>query len=92
MRYAVYRRRKVLAYLRFIRPSTGIAHGLPTNRKLETGDLVMIDIHPMVNGYSSDKCRTVCVGKPSDEQQLAYDLYLNAQQASIAKVKAGIVA
>lgn len=71
-------------------PRTGIAHGLPTNRKLETGDLVMIDIHPMVNGYSSDICRTVCVGKPSTEQQLAYDLYLKAQQAAIAKTKAGI--
>ncbi len=71
-------------------PRTGIAHGLPTNRKLETGDLVMIDIHPMVNGYSSDICRTVCVERPSTEQQLAYDLYLKAQQTSIAKVKAGI--
>lgn len=71
-------------------PRTGIAHGLPTNRKLETGDLVMIDIHPIVNGYSSDICRTVCVGKPSNEKQVAYNLYLKAQQASIAKAKAGI--
>lgn len=71
-------------------PRTGIAHGLPTNRKLETGDLVMIDIHPIVNGYSSDICRTVCVGKATDVQRLAYNLYLKAQQATIAKVKAGI--
>jgi len=71
-------------------PRTSIAHGLPTNRKLETGDLVMIDIHPMVNGYSSDICRMVCVGRPSPEQQLAYDLYFKAQQASIAKAKAGV--
>ena len=46
-------------------PRTGIAHGIPTNRKLEQGDLVMIDIHPVVNGYTSDLCRTVCLGKPS---------------------------
>lgn len=69
---------------------TGIAHGLPTNRILETGDLVMIDVHPMVNGYSSDICRTVCVGKPTTDKQLAFDLYLKAQQASIGKAKAGI--
>ena len=69
---------------------TGIAHGLPTNRKLESGDLVMIDVHPVVDGYSSDVCRTVCVGKPSIEQQSAYDVYLKAQQATVAKARAGI--
>jgi len=71
-------------------PRTNIAHGLPTARKLEIGDLVMIDIHPIVNGYSADICRTVCVGKPTAEQQAAYDLYLKAQQATIGRVKAGV--
>src|SRR5512137_874208 len=69
---------------------TNIAHGLPTQRRLKNGDLVMIDIHPIVNGYSADICRTVCVGKPKPEQQAAYDLYLKAQQSTIAKVKAGV--
>ena len=71
-------------------PRTAIAHGLPTHRKLQAGDLVMIDIHPVVNGYSADICRTVCVGKPTPEQQAAYDLYLKALQATISKVKAGV--
>jgi len=71
-------------------PRTNIAHGLPTACRLESGDLVMIDIHPIVNGYSADMCRTVCVGKPTAEQQAAYDLYLKAQQATIARVKAGV--
>ena len=71
-------------------PRTNIAHGLPTTRKLEIGDLVMIDIHPIVNGYSADICRTVCVGRPTAEQQAAYDLYLKAQQTTIGKIKAGI--
>lgn len=68
---------------------TSIAHGLPTQRKIKSGDPVMIDIHPIVNGYSADMCRTVCAGRPSKEQQDAYDLYLSAQQAAIDKVKAG---
>jgi len=71
-------------------PRTNIAHGLPTKRKLKRGDLVMIDIHPIVNGYSADICRTVGVGKPTAEQQAAYDLYLKAQQTTIAKIKAGV--
>lgn len=71
-------------------PRTNIAHGLPSLRRLQAGDLVMIDIHPIVNGYSADICRTICVGKPSAEQQAAYDLYLEAQGATIAKVRSGV--
>ena len=71
-------------------PRTNIAHGLPTLRKLQAGDLVMIDIHPIVNGYSADICRTVCVGKATTEQQAAYDLYLRAQQSTIAKAMTGV--
>jgi len=68
---------------------TNIAHGLPSLRKLQRGDLVMIDLHPIVNGYSADICRTVCIGMPTAEQQGAYDLYLRAQQATVAEVKTG---
>jgi Xaa-Pro aminopeptidase len=71
-------------------PRTNIAHGLPTLRTLQAGDLVMIDIHPIVDGYSADICRTVCAGAPTAEQQAAYDLYLQAQQATIARIKAGV--
>ena len=71
-------------------PRTNIAHGLPTQRKLQSGDLVMIDLHPIVNGYSADICRTVSVSQPTAEQQATYDLFLKAQQATIAKVSAGV--
>ncbi len=71
-------------------PRTNIAHGLPTLRKLQAGDLVMIDLHPVVAGYSADMCRMVCVGKPSDEQRAAYDLYVQALEITIYKAKAGV--
>jgi Xaa-Pro aminopeptidase len=71
-------------------PRTNIAHGLPTQRILEKGDLVMIDVHPVVNGYCSDLCRTVCVGKPAAEQKSAYELYVKALKAAIAIVRQGI--
>jgi Xaa-Pro aminopeptidase len=71
-------------------PRTGIAHGVPTLRKLEAGDLVMIDAHPIVDGYSADICRMACVGEPAADRQAAYDLYLEAQQHAIAMVKAGV--
>jgi len=71
-------------------PRTNIAHGLPTNRKIEKDELVMVDIHPIVNNYSADICRTVCAGKPTAEQQKAYDLYLDAQQSTIRMIRAGV--
>jgi Xaa-Pro aminopeptidase len=71
-------------------PRTSIAHGLPGTRRLERGDLVMIDVHPILEGYSADICRTVCVGKPSAEQRQAYALYLEAQQATIGLARAGV--
>jgi Xaa-Pro aminopeptidase len=71
-------------------PRTSIAHGLPGTRRLQRGELVMIDVHPILDGYSADICRTVCAGKPTAEQQKAYALYLQAQQDTIALAKAGV--
>lgn len=70
-------------------PRSNIAHGLPTQRHLKAGDLVMIDIHPVVDGYSADICRTVSVGDHTTEQHAVYDLFLKAQQETIAMTKAG---
>ncbi len=69
---------------------TNIAHGLPTLRKIKKGDVVMIDIHPIVNGYSADACRTLSVGNPEKKQEDAYDLYLKAQQTTISKAREGV--
>lgn len=71
-------------------PRTNVAHGVPTNRKIELGDLVIIDLHPVVNGYTSDLCRTVCLGKPQSAQQEAFDLYVRALETTMAKGIAGV--
>lgn len=64
-------------------PRSSIAHGVVGRRKMRKGDLVMIDIHPTVDGYHADVCRTVCVGKPSEKQRRAFDAYLKAQRAAV---------
>jgi Xaa-Pro aminopeptidase len=46
-------------------PRTNIAHGLPSLRKLAPNDVVMIDLHPIVDGYSADICRTRPNSRPS---------------------------
>ncbi|MFX1286645.1 MAG: M24 family metallopeptidase [Promethearchaeota archaeon] len=69
---------------------TRIAHGIPTNRKVNTGDIIMIDLHPIVNNYSSDICRMSCVGKPSSQQVKAHEVYLEALQNTTARATTGI--
>ncbi len=71
-------------------PRTNVAHGLPTLRNLQQGDLVVIDIHPVVDGYSSDMCRMASVGKPTQEQQATYGLYVKALEETTAKAKTGV--
>jgi Xaa-Pro aminopeptidase len=70
-------------------PRTNIAHGLPSYRKVEKGDLVTIDLHPVYHGYCADACRTVCAGNPTAKQKEAFDLFLKAQQKAIGLAKAG---
>ena len=44
-------------------PRTSIAHGLPTQRRLQPGELVMIDLHPSSTATAPIMCRTVFVGR-----------------------------
>lgn len=67
-------------------PRSSIAHGLVSRRKVKEGDLVMIDLHPTLNSYHADICRTVCVGEASEKQQKAFDTYLKAQRAAVESV------
>ncbi len=43
-----------------------------------------------MDGYHSDMTRTVCVGQPSEKMTEIYNKVLEAQQAAISFVKAGI--
>jgi len=53
---------------------------------VQKGDLVMIDIHPTVNAYHADICRTICAGKPTEKQKKVFEVYLKAQKAAIEAV------
>jgi len=70
-------------------PRSSIAHGLVSHRKVQKGDLVMIDLHPTVNAYHADLCRTICVGKASEKQRKAFEVYLRSQRAAVQAVRPG---
>jgi len=71
-------------------PRSSIAHGLVSHRRVQKGDLVMIDLHPTVNSYHADLCRTICVGKASEKQRKAFEVYLGAQRAAVEAVSPNV--
>lgn len=67
----------------------GIVHGIPTARKLKTGDLVGIDIGLYYQGYYLDTADTAVVGKPSALQAKLLATCRQALEAGIAQAKVG---
>lgn len=72
-------------------PNAARPHARPGHRRIEAGDLVVIDVGGMCDGYASDMTRTVCVGEPSAEQRRLYDVVGAAQQAGVERVGDGVV-
>lgn len=68
---------------------TALPHGQPSDRRIQKGDLVTLDLGAMVCGYCSDLTRTFVVGKPSGEQQRLYLAVWEAQQRGIEALVAG---
>lgn len=62
---------------------SALPHGIPGNKKLTDGDLLLIDFGAVINGYHSDMTRTFVLGKADDKQREIYQTVLAAQQASI---------
>jgi Xaa-Pro aminopeptidase len=71
-------------------PNSVILHYWQNTRKMEDGDLLLMDIGAEYGYYASDVTRTVPVnGKFTAEQQEIYDLVLKAQKAAIAEMVPG---
>ena len=71
---------------------SALPHALPGDKRLHQGDLVLVDFGAAVNGYRSDMTRSYVAGKPDVMQQALYQTVRQAQQAALARVKAGVSA
>lgn len=71
-------------------PNSTIPHYFANRRKLEDGDLVVVDIGAEYQLYTADITRTYPAnGKFTARQREIYQLVLDAQKAAEAKVKPG---
>ncbi len=71
-------------------PNAALPHHRAGDRRLQAGDLVVLDFGGVLDGYCSDLTRTVSVGPPSEEVRRLYAAVLAAQQAAIAAVGPGV--
>lgn len=67
-----------------------ILHYDSNRRRIEDGDLLLMDIGAEYRGYAADVTRTVPAnGRFTDEQRAIYQIVLDAQEAGIAAALAG---
>lgn len=71
-------------------PNSSMPHAVPTDRQLQEGEPITIDIGAMVNGYCSDMTRTVCIGTPSEKLREIHALVLQAQETAEQNIKHGM--
>jgi Xaa-Pro aminopeptidase len=71
-------------------PFSTILHYDKNTRRMEAGDVVVVDVGAEYSGYSADVTRTFPVsGKFSPRQREIYQIVLDAQKAALAEVKPG---
>ncbi len=68
-------------------PNSALPHAKPSQRQINSGEPVVIDIGAKFGGYSSDLTRTICLGAPDDTFKKVYDTVLGAQLATMAIIK-----
>lgn len=71
-------------------PNSSYPHGVPGERKLQSGDFLTLDFGCIYKGYCSDMTRTVAIGKVTDEMKKVYDTVLKAQLSACEKIRAGL--
>ncbi|BCS33852.1 X-Pro dipeptidase [Luteitalea sp. TBR-22] len=72
-------------------PRSAFPHARPTARRLEAGDVVVLDFGGVYGGYCVDLTRTVSLGHPSSEVDRQYHAVRAAQQAGCAAVGPGVL-
>lgn len=70
-------------------PNSAMCHAKPGPSPLAAGDLLVIDLGCIVEGYHSDITRTFAIGHAEDRAQAIYSVVYDALQAGLAAVAPG---
>ena len=71
-------------------PEAALPHGVPGDRPILDGAVLLFDFGAQVAGYRSDMTRTLFVGEPSARDLVIYELVARAQAAAVAALEAAV--
>lgn len=69
--------------------NNAVVHGIPSDKPLESGDIVSVDIGVLKNGFFGDSAYTFAVGKISPEVQQLLEVTKKSLQLAIEQAVAG---
>ncbi len=69
-----------------------LPHGVPSDKKIVSGELMTFDFGCYYEKYSSDMTRTIAIGEVDEKLLEIYNIVKKAQLAGINAVKAGVKA
>lgn len=69
---------------------SALPHGRPTGKRIELGDLIVIDYGCAVSGYNSDETVTCVVGAASSDQKKIHQTVYDAHNRAIEFLKPGV--
>ena len=68
---------------------SALPHAQPTSARIESGQLVVVDMGALQDGYCSDMTRMLFFGRPGPKVKHMYHAVLEAQLSAIDAVRAG---
>ncbi len=63
-----------------------VCHGIPSEKRLQDGDIINVDVTVIVNGWHGDSSRMFYVGKPAAKARRLIDITYEAMMLGIAAV------
>src|ERR1700733_6982333 len=67
-----------------------VCHGIPSDRRLVSGDVVNIDVTVILDGWHGDSSRMYAAGAPSTKARNLMDVTYEAMMRGVAAVKPGV--
>jgi len=71
-------------------PNAWEIHHLPNATPLQRGDLVIIDLGVIFQGYASDMTRSLCLGEPTARMREIHGIVAQAQEQAFGIIKPGM--
>jgi Xaa-Pro aminopeptidase len=71
-------------------PNSALPHARPSERVINFGEPIVIDMGAKFNGYASDLSRTIYLGTPDSTFKNIYTIVLDAQLAAVSIINEGM--